>query len=309
MTVSAFGVDHADAIAKRDFSAGQRKKLTAKGDAIDGKLPIKDAHDLTNAERLAGKVKGIPPKRVHAYLDKEKKKFGEPVDKALRLPGSGRRQVKKLTKIAGQLEAKRNQLAGENQDLRFEHQGLRRQVDEQGGGVSKAWSDRARDAALQARQHGQRAVAYSQQTGPFDSEKQRHRRSDVQAGAAAGGSVVAAGSARRQALAAGAARKDAKTLRARSDAGHASVQDNLHRMGQPTATAGALSSRAENATRTARMHREATGVGEAAQKASRAARVAGRRSRAGAAASAGLGVAAYAVHRHDDKPGRSYGYR
>lgn len=443
MTVSAFGVDHADAIAKRDFSAGQRKKLTAKGDAIDGKLPVKDARDLANAERLAGKVKGVPPKRVHAYLDREKRKFGVSKDntstqyasperlatgalfpvahgaiagrkgKKLKavgheaagtalgsvVPGPGsaigagagtamahrkglykpdhgtqrtgpifgksaffdepvgkaytsgqitlhheQAQMHARKKVSARRQGQAGIAAGTlgiavagNQHLignEVERQARKvrpgatgavdaaragvtaRRIAAHGGvaaalggaGVAGVGLGRAaHHAAAQNRETRAAQKARRERTASmskaFDPEKQRHRRADLQAGAAAGGAVVAASGARRSAQTARTARSDAGTLRLKAMGAHAKVQGNLNSMASTTPKTS------QNVSHVAHLHREALGQEKMAGQAAKVARVAGRKSKAGAAASAGLGVAAYAIHRRDQGPGRSYGYR
>jgi hypothetical protein len=61
----------------RDFSERKREELTRHGDALDGKLPVESAGDLANAERLKGKVKGIPRSRVNEYMRKKEEEFGK----------------------------------------------------------------------------------------------------------------------------------------------------------------------------------------------------------------------------------------
>ena len=61
----------------RDFSEAEREKDAKSGDALpDGKLPIEDEHDLENAERLKGKVKGVPKSEVNSYMREKEKEFG-----------------------------------------------------------------------------------------------------------------------------------------------------------------------------------------------------------------------------------------
>lgn len=97
-------------VAKRDFSAGQRKKLAAKGDALpDGSFPIKSKGDLKNAEKLEGHSKH--PAEVAALIERKKAELSkaatghdafllEDVEKAIRL-GSGMQAVRGLTALAG----------------------------------------------------------------------------------------------------------------------------------------------------------------------------------------------------------------
>lgn len=60
----------------RYFTQKQREQATEEGDAIHGKLPIKNEQDLENAEHLKGKVKGIPKSEVDAYMERKEKEFG-----------------------------------------------------------------------------------------------------------------------------------------------------------------------------------------------------------------------------------------
>ena len=62
----------------RDFSQAEREELKSKGDTLPGttKLPITNAQDLENAERLKGKVKGEPQSKIDDYLNSKEKEFG-----------------------------------------------------------------------------------------------------------------------------------------------------------------------------------------------------------------------------------------
>lgn len=64
-------------VTARDFSRAERNADAKKGDALPGgKLPIENKSDLKNAERLQGKVKGVPESEVHSYMREKEREFG-----------------------------------------------------------------------------------------------------------------------------------------------------------------------------------------------------------------------------------------
>jgi hypothetical protein len=76
---TAFQVAKASLQAEgRDFSQAERDEDARHGDALPGgKLPIEDAEDLKNAERLKGKVKGVPKAEVNRYMERKEHEFGK----------------------------------------------------------------------------------------------------------------------------------------------------------------------------------------------------------------------------------------
>lgn len=142
----------------------------------------------------------------------------------------------------------------------------------------------------------------------FDSERQRHRRLAAYEGGAAGGSVVAGASTRSLYRRARSTERAANTKRSEAIATHRDVQTQLHRMAQPTASTGSLSSSKQSISGAARLHREAVGQNHEALGLYHAARNARRAGRAGAIGTAALGATAYGLHR-EQRRDRSFGYR
>jgi hypothetical protein len=65
-------------VLARDFTRDERAAAEKKGDALPGgKLPIENKGDLENAERLKGKVKGVPRSEVDSYVDRKEHEFGK----------------------------------------------------------------------------------------------------------------------------------------------------------------------------------------------------------------------------------------
>ena len=76
-------------VLARDFTEKQREKDEGKGDALPGgKLPIEDEQDLENAERLQGKVKGVPKSEISSYMKEKEEEFGHKQSAAA--PAGGR---------------------------------------------------------------------------------------------------------------------------------------------------------------------------------------------------------------------------
>lgn len=59
-------IAHAHLEEARNFNTPERKKLAKTGSALpDGSFPIKNAEDLKNAIKLAGKAKNIAAAKAH----------------------------------------------------------------------------------------------------------------------------------------------------------------------------------------------------------------------------------------------------
>jgi hypothetical protein len=81
-------------VAKRDFSAGQRRKLASKGDALpDGSFPIKNRSDLANAKRLVGRSKH--PEEAREFIARRESELSKAMSRMDVDPknGKGRRIV------------------------------------------------------------------------------------------------------------------------------------------------------------------------------------------------------------------------
>jgi len=65
-------------VLARDFTEAERAAAEKKGDALPGgKLPVENASDLKNAERLKGHVKGVPASEVSSYMERKEHEFGK----------------------------------------------------------------------------------------------------------------------------------------------------------------------------------------------------------------------------------------
>jgi hypothetical protein len=143
----------------------------------------------------------------------------------------------------------------------------------------------------------------------FDSERQRHRRQEAYEGATAGGAALTGGVAARTGRAARQTRKEANRLAAEARATHIDVQRTLHRMAQPTGSAGNLANTKPNVSAAAHLHRQAVDQNREALGVAHHARQLGRRGKLTAITSASLAATSYGLHRHDRKGGSSYSYR
>jgi hypothetical protein len=143
----------------------------------------------------------------------------------------------------------------------------------------------------------------------FDSERQRHRRQEAYEGATAGGAALTGGVAARTGRAARQTRKEANRLAAEARATHIDVQRALHRMAQPTGSAGNLANTKPNVSAAAHLHRQAVDQNREALGVAHHARQLGRRGKLTAITSASLAATSCGLHRHDRKGGSSYSYR
>jgi len=143
----------------------------------------------------------------------------------------------------------------------------------------------------------------------FDSERQRHKRADLYEGAAAGGAVAAgtgagvlAGKSVKLKVKAAGKTKAAANNRAEASAA-------LRRMNLDPKDPIRLVRNKTNVEATARRLRSAAGQDAVARKARIASRALSGGAKGAALGAAGLGAAAYGIHRSDRKgSGRSYAY-